>query len=491
MRACQSTNCASSQSISRETDHAPLALWLEFPRRDFWLYCMLMSPDFYCPNRSYLCRLCWQLQAFCQSERRVMVVNLPPRHGKTRTAIHLAQWLLGNNPALKIMTGSYNERLSTVFSRAVRDGISEHSFDPARFTFSDVFPHVRVKRGQALASQWTLEGQYASYLATSPSGTATGFGANMLIIDDLIKNAREALNETILEKQWNWFTDTMLSRTEAGYKILVIMTRWSSHDLAGRVLQNWTDVEHIQMKAQQPDGSMLCDSILSQAEYAEKTRFMSAEIASANYQQEPIDQKGRLYTHFQTYDDVPRDKTGKPLFTRVCNYTDTADTGNDYLCSITYGEYQQEAYILDVYYTKEPMEITELETARRLVGTNCNVARIESNNGGRGFARNLKRELETLGSNRCRIEWFHQGENKTARILTNATWIQDHVYFPANWRDRWSDYYHAMIGYQKEGKNAHDDAPDATTGVAEQMQLARQQPVLPTVSNKHISYWRR
>ena len=66
------------------------------------------------------------------------------------------------------------------------------------------------------------------------------------------------------------------------------------------------------------------------------------------------------------------------------------------------------------------------------------------------------------------MEWFHQSENKVARILTGSTWVQDHIYFPVNWRDRWPEYAKAMYHYQKEGKNAHDDAPDATTGVAEQ-----------------------
>lgn len=221
------------------------------------------------------------------------------------------------------------------------------------------------------------------------------------------------------------------------------------------------------MKALQDDGTMLCDAVLTHADYDDKVRTMSEEIASANYQQEPIDLKGRLYSGFKTYADIPRDENGKPLFVKIRNYTDTADAGADYLCSITYGEYNHEAYVLDVYYTKDAMEITEPETARRLLAHGCNVARIESNNGGRGFARNVEREMRAQGSNRCRIEWFHQSENKIARILTNSTWVQDHIYFPVNWRDRWPEYAKAMLSYQKEGKNAHDDAPDATTGVAE------------------------
>lgn len=441
---------------------------IELARRDFWSYCKLMAPDFYREDRPYLRELCTRLQAFCESDRKVLVVNMPPRHGKSRTAVLLSQWLFGRDPSEKIMTGSYNEVLSTTFARAVRDGIAEQAFDPQRITFSQIFPCTKIKYGEAAAGKWALDGQFASYLATSPGGTATGFGARKLIIDDLIKTAEEAFNELTLEKQWSWFADTMLSRTETGYQIIIIMTRWATNDLAGRALAHWSGAELITMKALGDDGSMLCDAVLTRADYEDKKRTMSEEIASANYQQEPIDLKGRLYSGFKTYTDVPRDATGKPLFARIRNYTDTADTGGDYLCSITYGEYQNEAYVLDVYYTKAPMEITEPETARRLLATGCNIARIESNNGGRGFARNVERELRANRSNRCRIEWFHQSENKQARILTNSTWVQDHIYYPVNWRDRWPEYYAAMQSYQKEGKNAHDDAPDATTGVAEQ-----------------------
>lgn len=441
---------------------------LELARRDFWSFCKLMAPDFYREDRPYLKTLCRRLQAFCESDRKVLVVNMPPRHGKSRTAVLLSQWLFGRDPSEQIMTGSYNETLSTTFARAVRDGIAEERFDPNRIVFSDIFPQTRIKYGEAAAGKWALEGQYASYLATSPGGTATGFGARKLILDDLIKKAEEAFNEGALDKQWQWFTDTMLSRTETGYKIVIIMTRWATGDLAGRALEHWPDAELITMKALQDDGTMLCDAVLTREDYEDKVRTMSEEIASANYQQQPIDLKGRLYSSFKTYTDIPRDANGKPLFTHIRSYTDTADTGADYLCSIIYGEYNHEAYVLDIYYTKDPMEITEPETARRLLAHGVNLAKIESNNGGRGFARNVQEQLRRLGSNRCRVEWFHQSENKVARILTNSTWVQDHIYYPVNWRDRWPEYAKAMLHYQKEGKNAHDDAPDATTGVAEQ-----------------------
>ncbi|WP_434304180.1 phage terminase large subunit [Clostridium botulinum] len=447
---------------------------IELARRKFFFYCNLKAPNFYKQDREYLVELCNEFQEFLSSDEEVMIVNEPPRHGKSRTAGLFVEWVLGNNQNEKIMTGSYNETLSTMFSKNVRNSIQEEKADKYKPVFSDVFPEVRIKHGDGAMNLWSLEGGYNNYLATSPTGTATGFGASLLIIDDLIKNAEEAYNENVLEKHWDWFTNTMLSRLEEGGKIIIIMTRWASGDLAGRALDYYREqgikVKHISMKAliDKDKKQMLCPEVLSYRSYINKVKAMGDDIASANYQQEPIDLKGRLYSSFKTYTDIPRDSNGNPLFTKIKAYVDTADEGADYLCVIIYGIYNNEAYILDVYYTKDPMEITEEETAKRLYENGVNIADIESNNGGRGFARSVERILkDKFNSNKTRVKWFHQSKNKKARILSNSTWVMDHIYYPINWRDRWPDYYNAMIKYQREGKNKHDDAPDATTGIAE------------------------
>lgn len=438
----------------------------ELARREFFFYCNLKAPDFYKEDRQYLVDLCSEFQDFIQSDDEVMIVNVPPRHGKSRTAGLLVEWVLGNDQTQKIMTGSYNETLSTMFSKNVRNDIQEEKADENRIVFSDIFPGVSIKHGDGAMNLWSLEGGYNNYLATSPTGTATGFGATLLIIDDLIKNAEEANNELTKEKHWNWFTDTMLSRLEEDGKIIIIMTRWASDDLAGRALEHFREagakIRHISMKAQQDDGTMLCPEVLSRKSYEAKIKAMGADIASANYQQEPIDLKGRLYTSFKTY-------SGElPQFKEIRNYTDTADTGEDYLCSINYGvTFANEAYVLDILYTKEPMEVTEPALAWMLLAGAVNLARIESNNGGRGFARNVRRILEELDSNYTTIKWFTQTQNKQARIYSNSSWVMQHIYYPEDWKNRWPEYHNAMIKYQREGQNKHDDAPDATTGIAE------------------------
>ena len=442
---------------------------IELSRRNFWEYCKFTSPDFYDDKRTFLKDLSEKLQWFIEeATEQIMVVNLPPRHGKSRTATKFVQWLFGKyGTNIKVMTGSYNETLSGTFAKQVRDCIAEKKTEGIT-VYSDIFPDTKIKYGEAAAQKWALEGsQQANYLATSPTGTATGFGCNIMIIDDVIKNAEEAYNANTLEKLRSWFTDTMLSRTENGFKLIVIMTRWSNDDLAGFILANYKNVVHVNYKAVQDDGSMLCSEILSRQDFELKTLNMNKDIVAANYQQEPIDVKGRLYTKLKTYTETPKDDKGNSLFKYILNYTDTADTGGDFLCSICYGMYEGAYYILDVLYSKESMETTEPATARMLTVNNVGCAIIESNNGGRGFARNVERECKELGNRHTNIKWFHQSKNKEARILSNSTSVMNNLYFPVNWEDRWPDFARAIKRYQREGKNEHDDAPDALTGVYE------------------------
>lgn len=441
-------------------------------RRDFWAFCKLMGPDFYREDRPYLKTLCHDLQAFLTGTERVLVINAPPRHGKSRTAENLVAWALGKDRTRKIMTASYNETLAQRFSKDVRGMIQTEKADADTVVYSDIFPETQIQCGEGAAGMWSLEGQHVSYVATSPGGTATGLGADIMIIDDLIKNEFEARSDRVKIAHWLWFTGTMLQRLEHG-KLIVIMTRWATDDFAGRVLERYAEdkawpLRHICLTAIQPDGSMLCDDILNREDYDSIADSMGPEITEANYQQKPIDLRGRLYSEFQTYEQLPADASGRLLFTAKKSYTDTADTGTDYLCHIQYGVYRGLAYVTDVLYTQASMEKTEPETARLLLTGDIKEAHIESNNGGRGFARQVKK----IVGGRCVVIPFTQHKNKQARILSNATLVMSTVRFPADWMTRWPEFARALLRYQREGKNAHDDAPDALTGVVETMGAA-------------------
>lgn len=152
-------------------------------RRSFWAYCQLVNPKFFRPERIYLHELADTLQALYEGtllnpetgERYLkLMLNMPPRHGKSYILTLFTQWVLGRNNEMRIITVSYNEVLAGRFARNVRDGISATKVDNNLSIFADVFPGTRIKYGDSAMQMWALEGQYFNYLAAGFGGTITG-----------------------------------------------------------------------------------------------------------------------------------------------------------------------------------------------------------------------------------------------------------------------------------------------------------------------------
>lgn len=484
---------------------------IELSRRSFYEFCRALYPNFYKKNRYYLKYICDELQEFIEDDTvKVFMLSMPSQHGKSFSVCNLVSWLLGRYKNFRIMTGSYNELLSTKFSKDARDTIQKDITNQEDILlYKDIFA-TKIERGYSAAKMWkTNTSDLINYLATSPNGSATGFGADLLIIDDLIKSAYEANNEVILEKHWAWFSQTMLSRLIGPKsKIILIGTRWSEDDLIGRY-QRLCDKEKIKYKQINipiidENGEMLCDEIVSKERLEQQRASMCVNEAGraifyANYYQEPQDIKNRLYSDFKLYNpDLIKEKNQEKnqnkmsmvfgevinlneeekiekeqelneeiVFDRIFSYTDTADEGNDYLCSLFFGVYNYELYLLDVIYTQAKMEITEPLVASTIDKLESTENVIESNNGGKGFARNVKRILQdTLNNQYCNIEWFHQIKNKIARIKSNSATVNRVVHMPNDWADKWPEFCRDIKKYNIEGSE-HDDCADALTGAIE------------------------
>lgn len=448
-------------------------------RRSFWAYCRAVNPGFFRDDRPHLMRLADSLQALI--ERRLMgpdgeirtrlIVNLPPRMGKSYTLTLFNQWALGRNPKERIISVSYNERLADRFSRAVRGGIAATRSGGKGFIFSDAFPGIRLKKGDAASGLWALTGQPMSFLAAGFGGTITGVGCSIGIIDDPVKNHLEAMNEAALDAQFQWYNDTFFSRLEEGAVQIVAMTRWATGDLAGRLLAREPDAWQVLKLPACLDAErreMLCPELLSWNRWRQILRTTSEEIALANYQQQPIDITGRLYEHFATYPALPLRPDGTGAFEKILCYVDTADTGRDYLCAVVAGALEGRLWVLDVLYSDRGMEVTEPQLCDMLMRHRVDEAWIESNNGGRGFARNVEALLWSRHAWRgTRIVPRTQRQNKRSRILVAAPFVMNNVLFPSDWAARWPEYHRAMARFLRKGANLHDDAPDATTGLAE------------------------
>jgi len=444
----------------------------QIAREDFYSFCRLLYPKFYTDDKPHLKILCDTFQKFYQNEIigsdglpiQNLILNIAPRMGKSYTTQNFCKFLLGKDISASVINISYNQTLSMRAGKEVRNAIMERAITGARITYSDIFPGTKVREGDGAADVWSLEGSHFSYLSTSPTGTLTGIGTRMLILDDIVKDAYESSNDTILQNHYEWYTDTALSRVESGGKKLFIMTRWSTRDICGRVIQAEPGKWHIiTMPAclNEDTHEMLCPSILSWEEYDDRRKKTDPQIFQANYNQKPYDSTDRLYTSFKEYDHRPE------KFSQVCSYTDSADEGSDSLVSMVYGIADNTAYILDIMCTKKPMEVTEPALADMLTFHAVDRAYVESNNGGKGFARNVERLMRDKGNSKTQVEWFHQSQNKQARILSNATSIMNNVIFPIGWQYRWPEYHTEMSGMARSSRWTHDDCADATTGIIE------------------------
>ena len=159
-----------------------------------------------------------------------LIITMPPRHGKSELASRrFPAWFLGKDPYRQMIFATYNDEFAEDFGRHVRDTMRSD-------TFKQVFPGCSLKAGsQASDRIQTNEGGMAVFVGRG--GSLTGRGADLLVIDDPIKDREEADSKTTREKLWTWFTDVAMTRLmTAGARVVIIMTRWHEDDLIGRLI---------------------------------------------------------------------------------------------------------------------------------------------------------------------------------------------------------------------------------------------------------------
>lgn len=435
-------------------------------RDNFWTFCMYMDPDFFTPEKPHLKLIAHKLQDVADGKIRKLAISLPPRAGKSYIISMFCGWMLGRNPLGSIMRNSYAATLAEKFSKDIRDGIL------VKPKFAKVFPGVGLSKKNTSVDAWSIEGNtQPSYFCAGVGGAITGFGCRTCaILDDPLKNIEEALSETVIEGVWNWYTSTHLSRLETGCSEIHIATRWSKRDPIGRLTDPDSeyyvpDMEVISIPALTDDGKSFCELVKTTEEYHEIRRITDPFIWEAEFMQHPIEEKGLLYAPTELKRFAMSDLMGEP--DGIIGFTDTADLGSDFLCALIGQRRGEKTYITDVVFSQDGVEITEPLVANLIQRTNCQYMEIETNNGGRQFIRNVRRLLE--GKTRCSIIGRTTTKNKETRIITQAGYVKEYFYFRNDYQPG-SDYdkfFRQFTSYVKLGRNTHDDAVDAGTGLAE------------------------
>jgi len=428
------------------------------------------------------------LDEFAKGRIKRLIVSMPPQHGKTEGSTRrLSAYILGRKPDTKIAVASYNFYFASKLNRDVQRILEGPNY-------KKIFPQTTLSRNNVVTrlgsylrngNEFEVVNQIGGLKSVGRGGALTGNKVDVMLMDDLYKDYMEANSPVVRESVWDWYTTVVDSRLHNESQQLIVFTRWHEEDLIGRLeakgkvktvttfdeiyqplkYDEWLKINFEAIKQSEPteldprdNGAPLWPNRHSK-ESLLATMEMDVEKFNCLYQGNPESKEGLLYSTFKTYDHLPEIKIIK-------NYTDTADTGQDKLCSIVYGlplaSVDDHIYIIDILYTDEPMEATEPMTIDLFNKNNVHLANIESNNGGRGFARVVQNGVKG------HVNWFHQSNNKEARIFSNSATVNRRAVMPKDWFLRWPKFYNDMTKYKKLFKaNKFDDGPDTITGVIE------------------------
>ena len=172
--------------------------------------------------------VCRELENVISGDTKRLMLFLPPRHGKSMCVTEtFPSYFLGKNPGKRVVELSYGDELAQRFGKLNRDKVEEFG--------APVFG-VRMSSVQATKTNWGIEGTDGGMISVGIGGSITGYGADLLIIDDPIKNRQEAESKTYRERLWDEYQSTVATRLHAGGSIIIILTRWHEDDLAARLL---------------------------------------------------------------------------------------------------------------------------------------------------------------------------------------------------------------------------------------------------------------
>jgi predicted phage terminase large subunit-like protein len=173
--------------------------------------------------------ICEKLEAVERGEIKRLMIFTPPRHGKSElVSKRFPAWYLGRNANSQIISASYGQDLATDFGRDVRNIVGSAEF-------AKLFPGVSLAADSSAKNRWHTNGG-GSYVAAGVGTAITGRGADVLNIDDPVKDRVEADSQTTRNTIWAWYTSTAYTRLMPGGAVILTMTRWHEDDLAGRLL---------------------------------------------------------------------------------------------------------------------------------------------------------------------------------------------------------------------------------------------------------------
>ena len=433
---------------------------------------------FYPPRRKVLKQVVDALQELEDDKLDLLAISLPPGSGKTTLAIFYLTWLGGKHADEPNLTGSH----SNSFVRGVYDECLRILDPNGEYLWHEVFPGVSVSNTNAkdcridIGKRKRFETLEFTSIGTGNAGLYRA--SRLLYCDDLVSGIEVALSKERLDKLWETYTTDLRQRKIGDHcKELHIATRWSVHDVIGRLENDYGDSDRakfIVIPALNDDDESNFDYAygvgFNTKFYHEQREIMEDASWRALYMNTPIEREGLLYSEdeLRRYFELP---DGEP--DAILSVCDTKDKGKDYCAMPIVYQYGNDYYVEKIICDNSNPEVVETRLVMEMLAHKVQMSRFESNSAGGRVAQKVQEEIKAKGG-RTKITTKYTTSNKETKIIVNSPFIKEHCLFKDDsviGTDK--EYRKAMqflCSYTMAGKNKHDDIPDAFAQLSEFIQ---------------------
>lgn len=449
-------------------------LFLAQEHKDFDSYLLYVEKNrdpedrYYQPRRNKIYWLVQKTQRLIDDELDILSISMPPGTGKTTLGEFFISFVMGHYPNTPNLMSSHSGFMTRMFYDAVLNIITSNEY-----CWSDVFPDIVFEGNNAKEETINL-GRWQPFktLTCRPiRGSLTGVTRceGFLYVDDLVSGIEEALSIDRLDKLYGEYTTDLKSRKKKKAKEIHIATRWSVHDVIGRLERMYEGnpraefiaVPDIDPQTGKSNFDYDYDVGFDEKYFHDMEMSMDDVSYRCLYKNDPIEREGILYhpTELQRYIGGLPDREPDSILA-IC---DTKDTGTDYNFLGVFYQYGDRYYLEDLVFKNiDPGTLDELNSDM-LVKHHVQQAQFESNKEGSRTANEVERLVKAKGG-RCHITKKYTTQNKETKIIVNSSWVKEHVIFKDITEYEPKSDYGVMMSflcsYTQLGKNKHDDAPD-------------------------------
>lgn len=449
-------------------------LFLAQEHKDFDSYLLYVEKNrdpedrYYQPRRNKIYWLVQKMQRLIDDELDILSISMPPGTGKTTLGEFFISFVMGHYPNTPNLMSSHSGFMTRMFYDAVLNIITSNEY-----CWSDVFPDIVFEGNNAKEETINL-GRWQPFktLTCRPiRGSLTGVTRceGFLYVDDLVSGIEEALSIDRLDKLYGEYTTDLKSRKKKKAKEIHIATRWSVHDVIGRLERMYEGnpraefiaVPDIDPQTGKSNFDYDYDVGFDEKYFHDMEMSMDDVSYRCLYKSDPIEREGILYhpTELQRYIGGLPDREPDSILA-IC---DTKDTGTDYNFLGVFYQYGDRYYLEDLVFKNiDPGTLDELNSDV-LVKHHVQQAQFESNKEGSRTANEVERLVKAKGG-RCHITKKYTTQNKETKIIVNSSWVKEHVIFKDITEYEPKSDYGVMMSflcsYTQLGKNKHDDAPD-------------------------------